>query len=296
MIALARVLLIHLSRRRILQISRLVGDLAFFLSRRHRMYATANIEVIFGTGLSKKRQRAIIRKHFRNTARVLLDLFWFSHDGRARLDRWSGIAPGLRSWLNAHPGAIIVTGHIGNWEVAGQTVVAHGYPLTSVAKHIGTAGTTQRLNRIRRRLGQKVVMADGAVRGLIRALQAGDFVALLLDQHVDPTQGGVWIDFFGLPAAVSSMPARLSQRFKVPVGICIAQSLPDGRYCCHLLGVCETVDSDDPTSMTQAIMNVLATCIRRQPSQWLLAYKRWKRWPPGADSSQYPAYARPWTP
>lgn len=284
------------SRRRILHAARCLGDLGFLLARSHRRQANANLDIIYGVDFSKKRRRAIIRSHFRNAARVLLDILWFSHESRARLASWSSLDPAMRTWLDANPGAIIVTGHLGNWEVAGQTIASLGYPVTSVAKRIGTAGTTQRINHVRRRLGQKIVMADGAVRGLMRAMQAGDFVALLIDQHVDPGQGGLWIDLFGLPAAVSSVPARLAQRFNVPVAVCFSQTLPDGRCCFRLLGVCEAGEVVDPVRMTQHIMDLMAGAIRRYPSQWLLCYKRWKRWPPGADATRYPAYARPWKP
>jgi lauroyl/myristoyl acyltransferase len=173
--------------------------------------------------------------------------------------------------------------------------VARGYPLTSVAKRVGTSDTTASLNRYRRSLGQKIVMTEGAVRGLVRALQAGEYVALLLDQHVEPQQGGVWVNLFGLQAAVSSAAARLARKFAVPVAVCFAQALPDGRYRCRLLGACQA-DSDDPEPMTQRIMDLMAGAIRRYPSQWLVSYKRWKRWPVGADPRAYPFYARPWKP
>ena len=293
-VLLARLLFTRCSRARILCVARLLGAGATCCARRQRRVAEANLAILYGSRLSARRRRALIRAHFRHAARVLLDLFWFTHDGKTRVARWVSVDAPLLAWLRAHPGSIIVTGHLGNWEVAGQTVVAHGYPLTSVAKRVGTSATTQRLNHYRRALGQKIVMAEGAVRGLVRALGAGEFVALLIDQHVDPAEGGVWVDLAGLPVAVSSAPARLAMKYQVPVGVCFAQSLPDGRYRCRLLGTCTPAPDDDPVRVTQQIIDLLAGAIRRYPSQWLLGYKRWKRWPPEADASRYPFYARPW--
>jgi Kdo2-lipid IVA lauroyltransferase/acyltransferase len=293
-VVLARLLFSRCSRARILCAARLIGDCGYCCARSHVRIAEANLGIIFGSRLCERRRRALIRANFRHTARVLLDLFWFTHDGKTRVERWVGVDADLLAWLREHPGSIVVTGHLGNWEVAGQAVVVHGYPLTSVAKRVGTPETTQRLNHYRRTLGQKIVMADGAVRGLVRALHAGDFAALLLDQHVDPVDGGAWVDLFGLPVAVSSAAARLAMKFKVPVGVCFAQALPDGRYQCRLLGVCRADPGDDPVRVTQEIISLLAGAIRRYPSQWLLSYKRWKRWPPGADAARFPFYARPW--
>ena len=295
-VLLARLLFTRCSRACLLCAARLFGVGGFRCARRQRRIAEANLAILYGSRLSARRRRALIRAHFRHAAQVLLDLVWFTHDGKARVARWVGVDDDLLAWLRMHPGSIIVTGHLGNWEVAGQTFVAHGYPLTSVAKQIGTPATTQRLNHYRRALGQKIVMADGAVRGLVRALGAGEFVALLVDQHVDPAEGGVWVDFFGLPAAVSSAPARLAMKYQVPVGVCFAQSLPGGRYRCRLLGTCTPAPGDDPAQVTQQIIDLLAGAIRRYPSQWLLCYKRWKRWPPGVDPAAFPFYARPWKP
>ncbi len=293
-ICLGRVLFAKVPRGGILLAARVIGDLGFLLARRHKRIAYANIEIICGRRFSRKRQRALVRAHFRHAARVLLDLFWFSHEGRERLARWSRMDPVFLEWLRDHPGGIIVTGHLGNWEVAGQTVAALGFPLTSVAKQIGTPGTTQCLNRYRSNLGQKIVMADGAVRELVRSLQAKEFVALLLDQHVAPEDGGVWVNLFGLPVAVSSSAARLALKYEMPIAVSFSLALPDGRYDCRLIGVCEASSSGDPVQVTQQIMDLMAGAIRRHPSQWLLSYKRWKRWPPGADATRYPFYAKPW--
>ncbi len=295
-IYLGRALFSKCPRGGVLRASRVIGDFGFLLARRHKRIADANLGILFGARISRKRRRALIRAHFRHAARVLIDVFWFSHEGQERVARWSSMDPALLEWLRDHPGSIIVTGHFGNWEVAGQTFVSQGYPLTSVAKQIGTPGTTAYINRFRQGLGQKIVMADGALKGLVQALQAKEFVALLLDQHFDPAHGGVWVDLFGLPVAVSSSAARLSMKYEVPIGVCFAQAFPDGRYRSRLIGVCEASSSSDPVQVTQQIMDLMAREIRRYPSQWLLSYKRWKRWPPGADASQYPFYAKPWRP
>jgi len=293
-IFLARLLFTRCSRKRILSAARVMGDISFLCARRHRRIAAANLDIIFGSRLSARRRRALLRAHFRHAALVLLDLFWFMHDGKARIGRWVGMDDDLQEGFRANPSGILVTVHLGNWEAAGQIVVVRGMQLTSVAKPIGTRATTRRLNHYRRSLGQKIVMADGAVRGLVRALGAGEYIALLIDQYVELADGGAWVDFLGLPAAVTCAPARLAMKFRVPVAVCWAQALPGGRYQCRLLGSCTPAPDDDPVRVTQQFINLMAQAIRRYPSQWLLSYKRWKRWPPGADPATFPFYARPW--
>lgn len=293
-ILLARFLITRLSRPALLRLARALGDFGWRCAGRRSRVAAANLEIIFGPRLTPRRRQALTRAYFRHTARVLLDILWFSHDGRQRIATWVTLDRNLDNWLAAQKGAIIVTGHLGNWETAGQLVASHGYQLTSVAKPIGTPSTTRRLNSFRRALGQKIVMTDGAVRGMLRALQQGEFVALLLDQHVPPAQGGLWIDLFGLKATISGAAARLALKLKLPIAVCFAQALPDGRYRGRLIGLCAPATChDDPLLLSQQIADHLASAIYRFPSQWLIGYRRWKRYPPGSDPSRYPFYAKP---
>lgn len=284
-----------LSRARLLWLARLLGDLACCCDRRGRRVAAANLTVIYGARATAWRRRRLVRASFRHAARVVLDLAWFSRDGRARFATWVELDPALRAWMSARPGGIVVTGHLGNWEAAGQAAAVAGFRLTSVAKRIGSARTTRRINRLRRQFGQQIVMSDGAIRGLLRALRAQEWVALLQDQATDPYQGGVWVDFLGLPASVSPAAARLALKLDASIGVIFAQALPHGRYRCRLLGTCEGHGDGDAAALTQRIADLLAAAIRRHPGQWLLMYKRWKRWPPGHDGAGYPFYSSPWS-
>ncbi|MDD5708536.1 MAG: lysophospholipid acyltransferase family protein, partial [Kiritimatiellae bacterium] len=165
----------------------------------------------------------------------------------------------------------------------------------SVAKRVGSEATTRRLNRVRRRMGQQIVMSEGAVRGMLRALRAREWVAILQDQYTDPYLGGLWVDFLGLPSAVSGAAARLALKTGATVGVIYAHALSDGRYRCRLLGECAGRSDEDAQTLTQRLTVLLTGAIRRHPSQWLLMYKRWKRWPAGADYEHYPFYAAPWS-
>ncbi len=287
----------RLSRASVLRRAACLGRLGYHLDRRGRRVAEANLRVMYGDRLSPRRCRRLLMACYRHTARVLLDFFWFACEDRERLCQWCAMEPRLAEWLKSHPGGIVITGHLGNWEVAGQTAVANGIELTSVAKRIGSAVTTRKVNRLRSRLGQSIVMADGAARGLLAALRRNRWVALLLDQATDPMQGGVWTDFLGLRASVSSLAAKLALKTGKPVGVVFAQALPDGRYLCRLLGTCHEDGRRDaaPEALTQQIVDLLCAAIRRHPTQWLVMYKRWKRWPRDADGSRYPFYSAPWS-
>lgn len=291
-IAPAFFLVPRLSRSMVWRLGARLGALAYGFDRRGRRIARANLQLVYGRRLSPQRSQALIRVAYRHAARVLLDMFWFGRRRQSRIRRWCTIEP--ETWRQlASPPVILATAHLGNWEIAGQTLAASGIALTSVAKPIGSARTTGLLNRSREATGQEIVFASGAVRALMRAVRRRRLVALVQDQHTDPQDGGVYVAFMGLPAAVSSTAAVLSRRMAVPVvtGACLSDAR--GRYRCRVNARLEADADESVEALTGRISDSLSKLIRRHPGQWLWMYKRWKRIPSGADPSRYPFYARP---
>jgi KDO2-lipid IV(A) lauroyltransferase len=212
-IALGFLIVPWLPRGGVLWLARVMGRIASVCDKRGRSYAVANINLVF-PGLSAKRKKMILIGCYRNIARVLLDMFWFSRNSAERVRRWTSLTPIWKKYLDLPGAKIIVTAHHGNWEMAGHVVVTNGYPLMSVGKRLGTVATTGKLNAFRRRLGQEIVLAEGAVLPLLRTLKKGKNIAVLADQHLGKSEGGVWADFLGIPAMTAPTPAFFAQRIK----------------------------------------------------------------------------------
>ena len=291
-IALGFLIVPRLSRRAVLWLARVMGGVASVCDKRGRRYAVANINLVFPK-LSEKRKRMILLGCYRNIARVLLDMFWFGYDSAERVRRWTSLSPIWKKYLDLPGAKVIVTAHHGNWEMAGHVVVANGYPLMSVGKPLGTPATTRKLNDFRRRLGQEIVLAEGAVLPLLRTLKKGKNIAVLADQHLGASEGGVWADFLGIPAMTAPTPAFFAQRVKgAIIGVAYLQSRPDGTYRCAAPIIVPQVEGETLEALTQRITDASTQLIRRFPTQWLFAYKRWCDIPPGADAGKFPFYAK----
>jgi KDO2-lipid IV(A) lauroyltransferase len=281
----------YLSRKQLLRFAKIMGSLAALLDRRGRRIAIANIDYVF-PNLSPKRKRLILLGCYRNISRVLFDMFWFGRDSLERVKTWVDLAPEWRAVLDRPEPKIIVTAHHGNWEMAGHAVVAGGYPLTSVGKPLGSKETTEKLNAFRSRLGQKIVSSEGAFIPLLRALKNGGNVALLADQYLNLAKGGIWTTFLGHPALTAPTPAFFAGRIKkgfIPVGY--MQARPNGHYRCVTPIVLETIEGESMESLTQRVSDASSKMIKRFPTQWLFAYKRWRAIPEGADPKDFPFYA-----
>ena len=151
--------------------------------------------------------------------------------------------------------------------------------MMSVAKDIGTSGMTSLLMKARRSIGQEIVHADGAFRPLMAGIRAGKSLGLLVDQAVDPRDGGVWVRFFGRPIPVSAAPAFFAAKAKVPIVVAWSRPLPGGRYRCEMLDTISADEAKDVWLTTQRCTADLERIIRRHPSLWVMNYNFFRNYP-----------------
>jgi len=289
--AVAQLLVPRLSRRQVWALARIVGPLVACFDQRGCRIAEANLRVLFGSRLTPRRMRLLVRGCYRQAARVALDSLWFGRDTRARVAAWTRMeAASVDSLIHAHP-VLLVAAHFGNWEMmllkGGQLDV----PLMAVVKRQWSALITDRLNELRRTLGVQVVFAEGALRPLLKHLHGGGAAGFLVDQYTPLDQGGVWVDFGGLPAAVSNAVALLARRTGAAVFLIFPMARHDGRYDFHISGALHPLPEESDVAFTQRIINGLVRAIRRHPSQWMVMYPRWDEIPAGARKADFPFYA-----
>ena len=151
--------------------------------------------------------------------------------------------------------------------------------MMSVAKNIGSSGMTALLMKARKSIGQEIIRADGAFRPLMVGLKSGKSLGLLVDQPVRPSDGGIWVRFFGVPYPVSAAPAFFAAKGKAPVAVAWSRPLKDGRYRCEVLATYTAAEMRDIWGATQRIMRDLESVIRRHPSCWVLNYNAFRKTP-----------------
>jgi KDO2-lipid IV(A) lauroyltransferase len=190
----------------------------------------------------------------------------------------------LESALAEGKGAVIVTGHLGNWEVAGACLSARGIPLDVVAKGMANRRFGEDLAATRARLGMRVVDMAVAPREVLRSLRAGRAVALVADQNA--RDQAVFVPFFGVPAATFRGPALFALRAGAPifVGTCVrvAGRKPAYRGWAKRIDFTPSGDLEaDMLRLTEAHTAALEEAVRQAPEQYFWQHKRWKTRPPG---------------
>ena len=195
---------------------------------------------------------------------------------------------GLENYLAARDrgkGVLVLTGHLGAWELSSFYHSLAGYPMGMVIRRLDNPLVDRMVNGIRCRHGNRVLHKDDFARGLIGAMRAGETVGILMDTNMTPPQG-VFVPFFGVPACTGSGLVRVALKTNAAVvpGFLLWETA-ERRYVLHFLPEVALMDTGD--SETDAIENtarltaVLEDVIRRYPDQWLWMHRRWKTRPSG---------------
>jgi len=220
-------------------------------------------------------------RHFgREAAVTLRSARWSTEELRDRT-RMVGFEE-LRSASESGAGVVLLTGHLGNWELGGAAIAARGVRLDVVGKGMSNRLFERDLFALREHLGMSVIEMGEAARLALRSLAEGKVVALLGDQSAHG--GGALVPFFGRPAVTARGPALFAVRSGAPVFVAFA--LHDGdrphRYTLEFgrLEVTPSGDHEaDVLALTRRYTEALEAAIRRAPEQYFWQHRRWKGGP-----------------
>lgn len=204
--------------------------------------------------------------------REVLDLF-------ERVDGWDVVERAHASGK----GALLVGGHLGNWELGGSFIAARGIELGVVTRRMQNPLFDKYLSMTRQRLGMDVIHDADAVRRVPRVVRAGGMVAFLFDQGAAGL-ASTWVPFFGRLAKTPKGPAVLALRLDVPVIFACAIRLPSGRFLMTFeeLHVPRTGERErDVDAMVNAYTGALERWVRKYPGQYFWHHRRWKHQQPG---------------
>lgn len=278
-IALGILVLSNLPHRAVLALADVASAVMYRFDRKGRARARENLRIVMGKALPPSRETLVIKRSYRNMARTIAHAFWTMRKAAARVKAVGEMCDEGKAFLAAHKPVVTVSGHIGCWEILSQLAYLEGHAMVSVAKDIGTAGMTRLLMRSRRSIGQEIVHADGAFRPLMKGLKDGKSLGLLVDQAVRPSDGGIWVRFFGRPVSVSAAPAFFSAKGKAPIAVAWSRPLKGGRYRCEVVSIYTPQDARDVWGMTQRCLKDLEGVIRAHPSCWALNYNAFRKHP-----------------
>lgn len=184
----------------------------------------------------------------------------------------------LHAALALKRGIILLTGHLGLWEAGNYVFPALGVPLDTIAKPLKNRLTDAYFYKIRTHFGADILNSRKGARRILKSLQSGRAIGLLLDQHMSPP-GSIQVDFFGRKAYTTTAITNLAMRYQIPIVPTFCLRQPDNRYDVWVepLVLLEGEGEAALAENTQFLMNIIERAIRRDPGQWFWMHKRWRK-------------------
>lgn len=234
--------------------------------------------------LSERERKCLARRSLVHSAKAVTEApaLWFAPQWRLR--RWLNEAETqaqMRGLIAGGKGLILLSPHLGAWELAGLFCADNG-TITSLYKpQKGTMDALILLGRSRN--GARLVpTSTGGVKSLLQALRQGEMVGILPD-HDPPEHSGDFAPLFGIPAHTTTLVTKLAARSEVPVYFIYAERLSWGRgFRYHMLKAPEEIS--DQALGVAALNQGVEQVIRHLPEQYWWGYKRYRRQPQGAQN------------
>lgn len=261
------------------------GRLAAALARRRRRIAVENLRRAYPELSEEGAEKLAVRvfEHFGRAVvegavahRLLRPSTYRQHVQIHHEER-------LQQVIAAGKGGIMVTAHLGVWEIMGLLQHLKGSTMHNVYRPAKNPLVDRMVRRRRTAIGQAMVDREGALATLLRVLRRNGYIGLLIDQHAK--RDGVWVPFFGRLASTTPAPALLALRTGAPILTGYVRRL-SGAYRFEVfidepIHVKTTGDrAADIERITRELSLRIEGYVRQFPEQWLWLHRRWREPPP----------------
>ncbi len=262
------------------------GVLVYHLARRERVKTIRNIQTAFPKGMSpEKIEKLALSVWTRlgwNLFEIIQWLRWPRSKIASQVVRDHG-RKNIEKALARGKGVLIVTAHLGNWELLGGYLSSR-HPVSGVAQNIYDPRFDKIVTRFREKnLGATMIKRGMALRGILGALKQNHLVVALVDQ--DTGQDGVFVPFFGKPAWTQSGVARIAYKTGAALVPAFVVRGADEQFELHMEREIVPPKTDDPEKdileTVRRYTEVIESYVKVYPDQWMWMHERWKTRPPG---------------
>ena len=259
------------------------GRFLFLIDKKHQGIVLDNLNRAFGHEKNQYEIRKLGKQVFVNAFQIVLDIGWSLSMDEQQLMKYFKIE-GLSNIKKAYEqgkGVLVLTAHFGNWELLSVVGAILAYPLTVLYRPLDFKPFDSFFVNLRTRFGARVIPLKRSLLAIIRSLDRGELVVLLMDQNVDWYEG-VFVDFMGHRACTNKGLAMLASKTRAPVipGFMIrkkegftAKFLPE-------IPLQQTGDKTrDLEDNTRQYNKAIESFLRQYPDQWFWLHQRWKTKP-----------------
>ncbi len=272
--------------------ARRVGEnltmLWFYLDKRRRKIALNNAS--FALDIPVREARKIVKRNYHHYGKIIGEIVYWKKIYRnwENFFRFENLEY-LDELKKSDKGFIILTGHIGNWEIASIGFVKKIGRGAAIVKPINNRYIDNFITSIREEIGIDLITGKNQVFEMMKRIRKGENLVFLLDQNA-PAREAVFVDFFGKPASTFKVVALLSLKFNIPVLPAYCVRRDDAKFLVRLESPIFPIKSGnldkDVIKNTQKYTTFLENVIKKYPEQWFWVHNRWKTQPEKPDEEK----------
>jgi len=273
---IAQWLVLTLPRRMSYALAVFLSDLHFWFSPRERRWVRNNLKAILG---SEQNLHFLNRQVFWNFGKYLVDFLRTPHLDRSNMQNFIELENlhFIDEELKIGNGVIVISAHLGNWELGGMGMAAAGYRVLVAALEHKDSRVNDFFIKQRTMQGVEVATLKNAGKKCWEALKANKFVALVADRDFSGT--GIAVKFFGKDTLIPKGPAVFSRRNKTAIVPAFVIRQPDDRFKLifepPIKPIITNNEENDIKEMAQRYADAIEGYVRRYPTQWLVFREFW---------------------
>ena len=259
-----------------------LGALIFWLASQQRELACQQLRCSLNLP-DERRIRVIAKQCFENLGKTVLEFMQFPRMNSKQIQQYvsfEGVHHAKQA-LAQGKGAIILTGHFGNWELLAASISATIAPLTPIVRELRSPRLNSLVSSYRERAGYATIDRDTGIRHALRCLKRNELLGIVAD--VDTSVSGVFVDFFGRPAYTPYSPVAIALKTGAAILPTFIVRQSDGSHHAIIeppLVLQRTdVKEKDLVINTQKFTKIIESYIRQYPTQWIWMHRRWKTQP-----------------
>jgi Kdo2-lipid IVA lauroyltransferase/acyltransferase len=265
-------------------LAKLLAIIAYYVDRRHRLVAEQNLRIAY-PHWSEQERTSTLRQVYRHFAMMIIEMahlprLLHTNNWRKYMELRGGPAM-VASLLSGRP-VLVITGHLGNWELAGYAFGLLGFTSYAVARPLDNPYLDSLLKRFRKKTGQELLNKNGDAHRMADILISGGILCTLADQDAGPS--GLFVPFFNKPASTHKAVALLALHHEALVAVAAARRIDHGlRYAIDVETIIDTRDllnDDNPVrTLTEQYTAAWERLVCKAPEQYLWLHRRWKHEP-----------------
>ena len=263
-----------------------VAGILYALSPKLRKTAETNLRIAFPEWTEAQRD-AVIRGMVRNLGWMAAEFARFPKYSREDIEEIV-VLDGNENFVDGRKqgkGVLILTGHIGAWELSSFAHALFGYPLHFMARPLDNQRIDALVNSYRCSSGNRAIFKNESARVMLKILKDAGTIGVLADQNTMLDEA-VFVDFFGKSASTTTGIARVALHTDAAVvpGYAVwDESI--GKYRLRFEPAMELIRTGDAErdirENTQRFTKVIEDIIRKYPDQWVWVHGRWSVRPKG---------------